>query len=238
LAKGGGMEGRAAVRKLLTDDAPLIRLRVAHALALAKEKDSIPVLIELLAVLPAEQRGEIEAALYQLAGDSPPKTPGGTEPAEKKKCRDAWAAWWKLNAARVDLTCLTERPWYGYTLICDTNKNRVYEIDRRGKERWTIGNLHLPTDAVVLPNNRVLIAEYQAGQITERDFAGKIFWEKKVANPVCVQRLPNGNTFITTDQGPLREVDRAGKDIYVLRNIPKGVRAAYRLLRGPIVCLT
>ncbi len=57
LAQGGGVEGRAAVRKLLTDDAPLVRLRVALALALAKEKDSVPVLIELLAVLPAEQVG-------------------------------------------------------------------------------------------------------------------------------------------------------------------------------------
>ena len=65
LAKGGGAEGCAAVRKLLKDDVPLVRLRVALALALAKEKDGIPVLIDLLAVLPAEQVGEVESALYQ-----------------------------------------------------------------------------------------------------------------------------------------------------------------------------
>jgi len=238
LAQGGGVEGRAAVRKLLTDDAPLIRLRVGLALALAKEKDGVPVLIELLAVLPAEQVGEIEAALYQLAGDSAPKTPSGTEPAERKKCRDAWAAWWKRNAGHADLTRLTERPWYGFTLLCDTGKNRVCELDRNGKERWAINNVALPADAVVVPGNRVLIAEYQASRVTERDFTGKILWEKQVATPISVQRLPNGNTFIATDNGGIREVDRTGKEIYVIPNVPGGFRVAYRSLQGPIVYLT
>ena len=104
LAQGGGNAGRAAVRQLLKDDSPSVRCRVALALALAKERDAVPVLIDLLAVLSADQVGEVESVLYQLAGDSAPKTPAGTEPAEKKKYRDAWAAWWKDHADRVDLT--------------------------------------------------------------------------------------------------------------------------------------
>ncbi|HWG41675.1 MAG TPA: HEAT repeat domain-containing protein [Gemmataceae bacterium] len=239
LAKGGGVEGRAAVRQLLKDDAPVVRLRVALALALAKEKDSIPVLIDLLTMLPVEHIGEIESVLYQLAGDSAPKTVAGTEPAEKKKCRDAWAAWWKSNAKSVDLGRLQERPWYGYTLICDTARNRVYEIDRHGKERWAIDNVMQPFDAVVLPGNRVLIAEFNANRITERDLKGKTLWTKQLpGNPSNVQRLANGNTLVAMNGGAILEVDREGKEVYRINNVPGNVLAAYRTRQGVIVCMT
>ncbi len=233
LAKGGGAEGCSAVRKLLKDHVPTVRLRVALALALAKEREAVPVLIDLLAVLPAEQVGEVESVLYQLAGDSAPNTPTGTEPAEKKKCRDAWAAWWKINAARVDLGRLKERPWYGFTLICENFNNRVYELDRNGKERWAIGNVSNPLDAVVLPGNRVLIAECHANRVSERDFKGNILWQKQIVQPVRVQRLPNGNTFIATLTGSLMEVDRSGKEIYNVLNVPGGLVDAARSRKAP-----
>ncbi|MGH7222296.1 MAG: PQQ-binding-like beta-propeller repeat protein, partial [Gemmataceae bacterium] len=238
LVRGGGRDGRAVVRKLLADDAPSVRLRTALALAQSGDKDGVPVLIDLLAVLPDEQVNQAETALFQLAGDSAPQTTLGMEAAEKKKCRDAWAAWWKVNAGRVDLTRMRAHALLGYTLICDTRANRVYEIDRHGKQRWAIDNVALPTDAVVLPGNRVLIAEYNANRVTERDFKGTILWEKPVSQPIGVQRLANGHAFITSAVGNLREVDRTGKDIYVVQNAPKVVRAAYRSRQGSIVCLT
>jgi hypothetical protein len=237
LAKGGGIEGRAAVRKLLKDDAPLVRLRVALALAQAKERDAVPVLIDLLTVLPDERVGEVESALYQLAGDSAPKASTGTEPAEREKCRAAWTAWWKRNAAGVDLGRLSEHPLLGYTLVCDTGKKRVYEIDRHGKERWAIENV-FSGDAVVVSGNRVLLAEFSANRVSERDFKGNILWQKQVPMPINVQRLPNGNTFIATYQGAIREVDRAGKEIYVTKNIPGNLQSAYRLRSGSLLYLT
>ncbi len=196
LIQGGGEQGRSAVRKLLKDKVPDVRLRVALAFALAKEREGIPVLIDLLPVLSAEEVGQVEDTLNQLAGDSAPEVFAGTEPAEKKKCRDAWAAWWKLNADRVDLGRLTRRAWLGYTLICDMGAGRVFEIDRDGKERWAITNLRGPVDAVVVPGKRVLIAEYHGRRVTERDFTGKILWSKQVAMPpstcsVCAMAIPS-----------------------------------------------
>jgi hypothetical protein len=237
LIRGADGRGRSVAGKLLKDAAPVVRLRVALALAFVKEREGVPVLIDLLGVLPVDRVGEAEAALYQLAGDSAPNTPTGTEPAERKKYRDAWAAWWKVNAERVDLGRLKERPWHGFTLLCDTGKNRVCEIDRHGKERWAIENLQNPGDAVVLPGKRVLIAEWPS-RVTERDFTGKIVWQYKVAEPISVQRLSNGNTLIASRMGAIREVDRAGKDIYVISNVAGGVMAAYRSGNGSLVCLT
>jgi HEAT repeat protein len=239
LILGGGEEGRAAVRKMLRDEAAFVRMRVALALALAREKEGVPVLIDLLAVLPGEQIGQVEDALYQLAGDTAPNVPLGTEAAERKKCREAWAAWWKVNASRVDLARLKARPWYNFTLICDCGGNRVFEIDRTGKERWSIDGLNFPLDAWVIPGNRVLIAEQNSNRVTERDFKGKILWSKDgLPNPpVTAQRLPNGNTFIATNMLML-EVDRTGKEVYTINNVPGGgIIAAYRARNGNIVCL-
>ncbi|HWG41671.1 MAG TPA: HEAT repeat domain-containing protein [Gemmataceae bacterium] len=236
LIQGGGEQGRFPVRKLLKDAVPKVRMRVALAFALAREREGVTVLIDLLADLPVEQVGQVEDALYQLAGDSAPEVSVGVEPAERKKCRDAWAAWWKLNAGRVDLTRLTRHAWLGYTVLCDMGGGRVFEIDRDGKERWSIDNLRGPVDAVVLPGKRVLIAEYQSRRVTERDLTGKILWSKQVANPIGVQRLRNGNTFIAT-RSAVMEVDRSGKEVYTITNLST-ISAAYRSRRGPIVCLT
>jgi HEAT repeat protein len=239
LLEGGGPEGRAAARALLTDDSAEVRLRVALAVARSKDREGVPVLIELLTVLPPDRVAQVEASLYQLAGDTAPDVSAGSEKAERKKCRDSWMAWWKVNSGRVDLTRLTSQPWYGYTLICDIQGNRVYELDRQGKQRWLINNAGGPTDARILPGNRVLIAEYGADRVSERDFNGKILWEKHIANPVNVQRLPNGNTFVATVNGPMFELDRAGNEVSRI-NSPGGanIMAAVRTRRGTIVALT
>ncbi|MHB1421678.1 MAG: HEAT repeat domain-containing protein [Gemmataceae bacterium] len=238
LFKGGGKEGIAAVRKLLHDDAAPVRLRVALALFDIGDKDSVPVLIDLLAVLPDEQAGQAETALHQLAGDAAPQTPLGTETAEKKKCRDAWSAWWKVNRQRVDITRASERSQLGYTVICEIGRNRIFEVDRQGKERWAIDNILGPVDVVLLPGQRILIAECNGNLVTERDFKGKILWQKQHGSPVNVQRLPNGNTFIASNQNAIVEVDRTGKEVYRINRVPGGVLSAYRSRHGDIICLT
>jgi HEAT repeat protein len=233
LIVGGGVAGRAAVRKLLSDDALSVRLHVASALTRAGQREGVSALIDLLPLLSAEESGQAEELLYLLAEDVAPELPD-----DKKKRRDAWAAWWKLNAQRVDMARARADAPVGYTLLCDTSANRVYEIDRHGKQRWSIGNLRSPYDAVVLPGHRVLIAEAYDSRVSERDFTGKILWQKKVKGPVNVQRLPNGHTFIASFGGAIVEVERSGKEIYSIPNVPGDLLGAYRLRRGGIACLT
>jgi hypothetical protein len=236
LLECGGVEERVAVRKLLADHTPSVRLRTALALMRAGEREGIAVLIDLLPLLSTDESGQAEDALYQLAGDTAPKLPGDAR-ADTRKRRDAWMAWWKTNAKRVDPSRLRTASSLGYTVLCDNFGNRVFEIDRSGKERWSIGGLQNPLDAVVLPGQRVLIAEYNANRVTERDFHGKVLWQKQVAHPVNVQRLPNGHTFIACKSGPIVEVDRAGKEIYSLNNFSGKLMCASRSSRGQIACM-
>ena len=87
---------RAAVTKLLRDPRPMVRLRIALALADQQDIEAVPVLIDLLAELPPAHRAPIEAFLQQLAGEwSPTLSFQGDDDVSRKTRRDAWAGWWR-----------------------------------------------------------------------------------------------------------------------------------------------
>jgi HEAT repeat protein len=242
LARAGGPEQRAAVRKLLQDPDPTVRLGIALALAAAKDRQAIPVLIDTLASLPLDQAGQAQESLFLLAGDKAPTVPLGEDTESRKKCRDAWADWWRTHGDTVDLTRLdTVEGALGYTLLVQVQNNgvgRVMEIGRDNKPRWQIDSLQYPVDAYVIGGNRVLITEHNGRKITERDFRGNILWEKQglVSLPSNAQRLPNGNTFIVTNTD-LLEVDRTGKEVFHHNFHGQQVTAAYKRRNGEIVCL-
>src|SRR5262249_14382642 len=81
-------------RKLLRDARPEVRLRAALTLAKRREVEAIPVLIDLLAELPARQRKPIEDVLQELAGEwAPNLTLTGEADASRSTRRAAWASW-------------------------------------------------------------------------------------------------------------------------------------------------
>src|SRR5262249_42118221 len=155
------------------------------------------------------QAGSAEEILFQLAGDRTPPTPPAERTAEnRKKHRAAWTTWWEDNEPKIKLTrvAVSER-MVGLTIVATLDQNRVGEIDKDGKYRWTLGNVGGPTDAQWLPGNKVLIAEHNANRVCERDMKGNVLWEHRVPNnPVSCRRLANGNTLIATYQ-EVREVD-------------------------------
>jgi HEAT repeat protein len=95
LAEVGGEAGRTAVRALLEDPKPSVRLRAALALIEHHENVAIPVLIDLLATLPAEGRKEAEEYLTQLAGEWAVAGPAGNDRIAGKLRREAWQGWWR-----------------------------------------------------------------------------------------------------------------------------------------------
>jgi HEAT repeat protein len=242
LAKGGGLTIRDDIKKLLTDKDLLVRQSAAAALAVAGEKDAIPVLIDLLAELPATQTWPSQDVLHQLAGDKAPAALSGDKPEDLKKYRDGWVTWWKANSMSTDLSKLTTGAGYlGYTLLVQVSNNnsigRVAEVGRDGKIRWQIGNLKYPVDAQVLPGERVLVTEWDGNRVAEFDFRGNVIWKKEgfTGRATNAQRLPNGNTFICTTN-ELLEVDRSGRALYTVR-VNQGLTAGYRASNGEIICL-
>jgi HEAT repeat protein len=244
LCLGGDREHLPAIRKLLTDSNPGVRLKVALALAGTGQRDAVPVLIALMGELPSSDREPAEEYLQRLAGDKPPTNlPSGDDNAARKKRQEGWAAWWKANGARIALVDRyppegVER-YLGHILLAIANTGEVMELDRDRKERWKLTGLANPRDVQVIGNDRILVAEYSAQRVTERNRRGEIIWQKQTQNcfPVAAQRLRNGHTFIACPN-KLLEVDRAGNEVFSINRPQHDVIMARRMRDGQIVLIS
>jgi HEAT repeat protein len=245
-AAGTDEERRHGARALLKDADAQVRRRAAFGLLASKDRQAVPVLIALLADLPAKQTWRLEETLFDMAGDKPPSltAPRTDDLDSRKKYRDAWAAWWKENEARIDLAKLgAPKPYLGYTLVTfwDNGKARsgkVYEVDATGKVRWELDNVFWPMDAQVLPNGNVLVVEQSGRVVTERTPKNEVVWQRPVTgNAVAVRRLANGNTFIAS-RNQLTEIDKDNKDVWTINRNTFDIAAAARLPAGGAAILT
>ena len=228
-------------RRLLQDADPAVRLAVALALAEARDPGALPALASFIAQAPADLAAQAEDFLSQLAGEAGPKDlPQGEVNREKRSA--AWGSWAqtaKSNPAVFGTISTTARERVGpasggslrgYTLLVQPQANTVTALGPDGKERWALTGLEGPSDAQVLANQHVLVAE--TNRVTERDLRGTVLWKLEGIAPVSVQRLPNGNTFIPCND-QLIEVNRSGKEVF--RAMVGGIAAARRLPDGRIV---
>ena len=222
---------KPAIRRLLVDPDPHVRMDVGLALAEAKDRDAIAVLIALLDVLPADRTGALEDALYLLAGD---KAPAG-DFSSRRAYREKWEEWWRDNGAMIDLARLTQTPdMLGYTMVVLLDEGIIREIDKNKRVRWEMKEVAFPLDVQYLPGDQLLIAEQGANRITERDKTGKVVKEWPVMEPLMAQRLPNGSTLIATRQ-QVYEINRKGETTAThLRPGTEYVMRAQKLKNGDV----
>jgi HEAT repeat protein len=103
VGRSGDAGQRAAVRRLLDDAQPLVRLRAAQGLLAARDKTAVPALLALLTQDSVELALRAEEVLGQVAADKAPAVALGEDGAQRRKCRDAWEAWWKAEGPTLDL---------------------------------------------------------------------------------------------------------------------------------------
>jgi HEAT repeat protein len=236
LCRAGALPDVPAIRQLLKDPDPRVRLRVALTLAELEDKEVIPLLITFLTDLPEDLAWQAEDFLRRLAGEEGPTVTLAMDDTSRRMARNAWTAWWSRNETRLDLAILAKTPrLLGYTIVAeytDGQNGRVLELGPNGKPRWTVENIPWPLEVQVLAGNRLLLAEYYTQRVTERNFKGEVLWQKQLSErPLNVQRLANGNTFIAT-QNALTEVDRSGEKIAGV--IHAGILMAQKLRGGRI----
>lgn len=210
----GNAETRRLATPLLTDAEARVRFHAAAGLLRAADKDAVPPLLALLTDAPAPLAWQTEDLLCQLAGDKAPAVSVGSgKETERRKCQEAWKAWWKDNGDNIDLTKINlDEPSQRLTLIAES-AGRIWECGPDGQARWEFSVGLQTLDARALPGGRVLVAEFAGNRVTERDHKGNVLWEHKIQQPVICQRLPNGNTFIAGYR-ELQEVTPAGKVVF------------------------
>lgn len=240
LARVPAKDDAAKVRALLKDPDGFVRLRVSMALALNKDREAVPVLIETIPSLSPNHAWMAEDFLFRLAeGHNPPSVAPGGDAESRKKCRDAWLTWWKEHGGKIDLARLQEPArLLGHTLVVLLDLGKVMELGGDNSVRWQVENLIFPLDAQLVGEDRFLVAEYHAHRVTERNLKGEILWEKRINGPLVSQRLPNGNTFIVTDLA-LLEVDREQKEVFSFEmTTGEKMMKGMKLPNGEIAILT
>jgi hypothetical protein len=229
---------RASIRPLLTDSQPRVRLEAAHALLLAREKEAVPALIELLRCDSVDISYRAEWLLLSVAGDKRPKgSAGDGSKTDRRKWHDAWVSWWKARDDGFEVPRIDEEEQkLGFVMVAiDSGAPQVWEYGRDRKERWRLGGFSLPMDVRMLPGGNVLVADCGSKNVAEYDKSGKLARQYRVnGGPMATQRLSNRNTFVCTGT-QLLELDPAGKE--VVAHTPGGdtLTDAVRLANGNIV---
>ena len=233
---------KEVLRKLLGDGDALVRYKVARAMVFAQQKDAIPTLIDSISDLPLNSAWQAEDLLLKLASGGPaPTSAMGNDRAIRDKCKAAWQDWWKKHQAKIELTKLEDSPkLLGRTLIVLLDQNSVVDLGVDNSPRMEIKGLVYPLDAQLIDDDRVLIAEYHANRVTERNARGEVVWQKAgIAGPQVAQRLPNGNTFIATAYKLLEfdKNDNTVLDISISDDGQQKIMKAMKLDNGEIVCM-
>jgi HEAT repeat protein len=133
LCQIGGSAERTAVHALLADARPTVRLQAALGLAAVGDGTAVPVLIDLLAELPADSRRQAEEFLSELAGDWALVVPQGSDPLAARLRREAWAAWWRATD--------------GPALLDELRRRTLTDEERQRVLTW-IGQLEDPSATV------------------------------------------------------------------------------------------
>jgi hypothetical protein len=233
-------EDRALVLPLLDDPVPAVRFRAAESLIAGKDRRGLPVLVALLETGPVALACEAESLLNVVAGEKAPPVSLGDAEVERKKCHAAWLSWWRDHGARLDLAKVDlEGRLIGLRLVAVNSgyggHGAAWEYGPDHKNRWLMRDVGGPFDARVLSGGRLLLAEYNARRVTERDRAGKIEWEHATAGgPLEVQRLSNGNTLIATNHEIL-EVTRGKAVVFSFKDPSGNIFSAQKLANGHIL---
>jgi hypothetical protein len=230
LGRRGDRGQRAAAQKLLRDSDPAVRLRVAQGLLGAGQKAALPALVPLLEEGGIEVAWQAEELLRWAAGkESPEVVVGAGSPGGRKRCRQAWEAWWAKRGETLEVAGLSRRPVrpvlclvYEAESVRHELVGRVWLCGGDGRPRWELGGLPSLAHVAILAGGRVLLSEFPKGgrsrangAVTERDLDGTVRWRYET-DPTSAERLANGNTFIANSL-VFMEVTPEGKEVY-LRN--------------------
>jgi hypothetical protein len=233
LGRRGGAADRAEVRRVLRDPDPQVRLEAAHGLTAGGDKGAVPVLLALIKEGPELVAGQADDVLRRIAGETAPDIFfAGKDVEGRRSTALAWDNWWqryghKIDWRRVDIGFL------GGALVAELETNNIWEAGPGGRPRRDreVDELGGPYDVQALTGGRLLVAEYLAQRVTERDRKGAILWQIKIADPIACRRLPNGNTFIATNRRVVEfRPDAKEAFSYALKEDEIPAVAAYRPL--------
>jgi HEAT repeat protein len=221
VGRWGEERQRAALRTLLSDAVPLVRLRTAQGLLAAHDLSGLPALVGLLTETDAALAWQAEELLHWAAGTTAPKpTVGAASPNERRRCQTAWREWLRSQAPHLNRSQLgvgVRRP--ELLLVHETFGSRngltsfyatLYGCDDTA--RWQLSLPDSNSQCWIFPGNRILTL---GSEVIEHELSGKIVWRARQCANDC-QRLADGTTVLMS-QNDFLELDSAGRTMYSMQ---------------------
>jgi hypothetical protein len=137
VARSGTASDRDQVRPLLADREAKVRLRAAQGLVAAREKPAVSTLIALLGDGNQAAAEQAEDLLQCVASGKGPASALGSDEVSRRRCRDAWSAWWKSNGPGVDLAKVE------VDVAMVDSGTRIREVSRQFLNSWVKGDAAL-----------------------------------------------------------------------------------------------
>lgn len=231
-------DSRPRLRPLLSDADPIARLPAARALLAQREREAVPALISLLPDLSEDERLAVEESLRRL-DDQAPATPRD----DVRRGQQLWSAWWKTRGDSLDLTRAEAPRFLGQTLVVRIEngslRGDVAALGSDGAPLWRLSGIDYPISAQLLAGGeRVLIAQYAPGRVSERRTTGEVIWERSLDRyVVAAQRLDDGRTFLAC-RDRLLEIGADGEPVVVHLRGVRDIVGARKASNGDIVLLT
>src|SRR5262245_8985579 len=203
----GTADQKKAVRELLKDPDPVVRLRAAQGFLAGMDASGVSALIELLDDPAVETCWQAEELLRWAAGETAPTAMvGAGDPKARRACRDAWREWAKDQAGKIDFAALEKEPRRPLLLLAyEREKGRVWLLGSDGATRCEWRTDRMLADAQYVPGGTVLTLHEQPVRakplLAERDRTGKVLWQHEdMRDPASIQRLANGRVFMAERQ--------------------------------------
>ena len=213
--------GPAAVddlKSLLVDSNLRIRFAAARSLANLGQRESLDVLIALLAADDLAIRSNSFATLSELTGQR-----FGFVPSDNAAPRAAAIAAWKQWLAKSGATATLHVPLReirvetGHILLGAFGDTRLLEIDRAGKTVRQFGNFEYAWGCCVDADGRRVAVDYKRRYVVEYDAGGHEVWRKDnlPGGPTDVKLLDSGRLLIALPEaGEVIEIDRSGRTVW------------------------
>jgi hypothetical protein len=230
---------RDAVRKDTTADS---RFRGLWSLVvMAREKEFIADLIATIPQLPRNRLRQVEELLLHVAGQHPMGGRFGNTPDALNKSRDAWTQWWAQKGGAVDLVKFPFVPKIsGTTEIVERDNSfgqgRVVCLGPDMKEKWRLMKAGGVSDARLLPNGQLLVADLFNARVLEfNPITGDESNARQMqSQPISSIPLANGGQLIVC-RGSVIEFDKMGTKVFDYPRQNQDIQAGARLPNGDTI---
>ena len=213
----------------LQDSDREVRLHAAKPLIELKQAVALPCLAELAASAVDSAGEEAAEILMSLSGrDTGSLTHG-------------WKGWLGAGMPGLDWNrAASGSQDRGFTVVVLFDGESGGKVTRHGPGGDIVSEttgLLGPNDVEVLPGGRLLIAERNAGKVTERNRRGEIIWQQTMpGSPVSAVTTRHGTIAVATFR-ELLEVDREGRALHALTHA-SGFRAVRKSGDGKLAAVT